>query len=90
MTVSYTHLDVYKRQQLVRRVRLVSGRPRIRVVVKPALGIGEAADEITRGSNHVRYVGADQTIRLTTNAPLAYVVEGTPFAVCLLYTSPGS
>ncbi len=71
----------FRPPQLVRRVRRVSGRPRIRVLLKPCLGIGEEPDEITRGSNHVRFVGADQTIRLTTNAPLSYVVEGTPFAV---------
>jgi GH15 family glucan-1,4-alpha-glucosidase len=70
----------------VRRVRRVSGRPRIRVLVKPCLGIGEEPDEMTRGSNHVRFVGADQTIRLTTNAPLSYVVEGTPFAVDQAYS----
>lgn len=76
----------FRPPQLVRRVRRVSGRPRIRVLVKPSLGIGEEPDEITRGSNHVRYVGADQTIRLTTNAPLSYVVEGTPFAVDQAYS----
>lgn len=76
----------FRPPQLVRRVRRVSGRPRIRVLVKPCLGIGEKPDEITRGSNHVRFVGADQTIRLTTNAPLSYVVEGTPFAVDQAYS----
>lgn len=76
----------FRPPQLVRRVRRVSGRPRIRVLVRPSLGIGEAPDEMTRGSNHVRYVGADQTIRLTTNAPLSYVVEGTPFAVDQAYS----
>ena len=44
----------FRPPQLVRRVRRVSGRPRIRVLVKPCLGIGEEPDEITRGSNHVR------------------------------------
>ena len=76
----------FRPPQLVRRVRRVSGRPRIRVLVRPSLGIGEEPDEVTRGSNHVRYVGADQTIRLTTNAPLSYVVEGTPFAVDQAYS----
>lgn len=76
----------FRPPQLVRRVRRVSGRPRIRVLVKPCLGIGEQPDEMTRGSNHVRFVGADQTIRLTTNAPLSYVVEGTPFAVDQAYS----
>ncbi len=76
----------FRPPQLVRRVRRVSGRPRIRVLVRPSLGIGEEPDEVTRGSNHVRFVGADQTIRLTTNAPLSYVVEGTPFAVDQAYS----
>ncbi|MCO5091812.1 glycoside hydrolase family 15 protein [Bosea sp. (in: a-proteobacteria)] len=76
----------FRPPQLVRRVRRVSGRPRIRVMVRPCLGIGEEPDEVTRGSNHVRFVGADQTIRLTTNAPLSYVVEGTPFAVDQVYS----
>ncbi|WP_186420330.1 glycoside hydrolase family 15 protein [Bosea sp. CS1GBMeth4] len=71
----------FRPPQLVRRVRRISGRPRIRVVVKPCLGLGEEPDEITRGSNHVRFVGADQTIRLTTDAPISYVLEGIPFAV---------
>jgi GH15 family glucan-1,4-alpha-glucosidase len=71
----------FRPPQLVRRVRRISGRPRIRVVVKPTLGLGEEPDEMTRGSNHVRFVGADQTIRLTTDAPISYVVDGVPFAV---------
>ncbi|SFI75330.1 Glucoamylase (glucan-1,4-alpha-glucosidase), GH15 family [Bosea sp. OK403] len=71
----------FRPPQLVRRVRRISGRPRIRVVLKPSLGLGEEPDEITRGSNHVRFVGADQTIRLTTDAPVSYVVDSIPFAV---------
>lgn len=71
----------FRPPQLVRRVRRISGRPRIRVVMKPCLGLGEVPDEITRGSNHVRFVGADQTIRLTTDAPISYVLESIPFAV---------
>lgn len=71
----------FRPPQLVRRVRRLSGRPRIRVVLKPCLGLGAEPDSITRGSNHVRYVGEEQAIRLTTDAPVAYVVDGTPFAV---------
>lgn len=71
----------FRPPQLVRRVRRISGRPRIRVFVRPCLGLGEDPDEITRGSNHVRFVGADQTIRLTTDAPISYVLESIPFAV---------
>jgi GH15 family glucan-1,4-alpha-glucosidase len=75
------HERFFRPPQLVRRVRRISGRPRIRVVIRPCLGLGEEPDEITRGSNHVRFVGADQTIRLTTDAPISYVLESIPFAV---------
>lgn len=75
------HERFFRPPQLVRRVRRISGRPRIRIVIRPCLGLGEEPDEITRGSNHVRFVGADQTIRLTTDAPISYVLESIPFAV---------
>ena len=31
--------------------------------------------------NHLRYVGPQTTLRLTTDAPISYVGEGTPFAL---------
>src|SRR5918995_587678 len=34
---------------------------------------------IDRSGNHIRYVGPDSSLRLTTNAPLTYVNEETPF-----------
>ena len=71
----------FRPPQIVRRVRRITGRPRIRVVLRPCLGIGEQPDEVTRGSNHIRYVGPNQTIRLTTDAPISYVYESIPFAV---------
>jgi hypothetical protein len=40
---------------------------------------GSHAPEITRGSNHIRYVGPDFSLRLTTNAPLTYLLDETPF-----------
>lgn len=71
----------FRPPQIVRRVRPLSGRPRIRAVFRPCLGLGEMPNEITRGSNHIRFVGSDQTIRLTTDAPISYVVESIPFAL---------
>ena len=41
---------------------------------------GARKPEITRGSNHIRYVGSDTSLRLTTNAPpLTYILDETPF-----------
>ena len=64
---------------LVRRVRPVRGAPRIRVLVQPRYDWGMALPALTRGSNHIRYVGGDFTLRLNTDAPVAYVLSGEPF-----------
>jgi GH15 family glucan-1,4-alpha-glucosidase len=70
---------VFRPQMIVRRVRAISGTPRIRVRLRPTFGYGAQQPEITHGSNHVRYVGPERALRLTTNAPVSYVLSGTPF-----------
>jgi GH15 family glucan-1,4-alpha-glucosidase len=64
---------------LIRRIAPVVGRPRIRVVLAPTFNYGATEPELTRGSNHVRYVHATQTLRLTSDMPLTYVVDRTPY-----------
>jgi GH15 family glucan-1,4-alpha-glucosidase len=70
---------VFRPQMIVRRVRAISGTPRIRVRLRPTFGYGAQQPEITHGSNHVRYVGPERALRLTTDAPVSYVLSGTPF-----------
>jgi GH15 family glucan-1,4-alpha-glucosidase len=67
--------------QLVRRLRVVAGAPRLRIRLRPRFDWGAAAPRITQGSHHIRYIGADQVLRLTTNAPLAYVLQEQPFVL---------
>ena len=69
----------YRPAALMRIVRPVNGAPRLRVQLKPLFNYGAEKPEITYGSNHIRYVGPDQTLRLTTNAPVSFIREGTPF-----------
>ena len=64
---------------LIRRITPVAGRPRIRVVLAPTFNYGATEPELTRGSNHVRYVHATQTLRLTSDMPLTYVIDRTPY-----------
>ncbi len=64
---------------LVRRVRPLSGTPRICVRVRPRYGYGAGVPETTRGSNHIRYMMPDQTLRLTTDAPISYIAQEVPF-----------
>ncbi|HET6724859.1 MAG TPA: glycoside hydrolase family 15 protein [Gammaproteobacteria bacterium] len=64
---------------LVRQVRPIAGSPRIRIVLRPSFDYGNPATAITHGSNHVRYVGASQTLRLTTNASISTLLEQKSF-----------
>ncbi len=66
---------------MVRIVRPLSGVPRIRIRVRPRTAYGARAPEITSGSNHIRYVGDQCTLRLTTDAPVRFVREETAFVL---------
>ena len=70
---------IFRPTTLMRIVRPFGETPRIRLRLRPVFHYGAHRPEITRGSNHIRYVGPDVSIRLTTNAPLTYVLEETPF-----------
>lgn len=64
---------------LVRRIARISGHPRIRIRVRPAIAYGRFPAEQTYGSNHVRYLGGDVALRLTTDAALTPIREESPF-----------
>ncbi|MEM8841913.1 MAG: glycoside hydrolase family 15 protein, partial [Pseudomonadota bacterium] len=65
----------FRPQMIIRRVRPLEGWPRVRVKFRPRFNWGASAPEVTRGSNHVRFTGAGQTLRLTTDAPLDHVMD---------------
>ncbi|HEX2559841.1 glycoside hydrolase family 15 protein [Phenylobacterium sp.] len=64
---------IYRPLAFVRLVRPVAGTPRIRVRLRPMANWGERPVEVTRGSNHIRYVGGEVTFRLTTDAPVSHI-----------------
>ncbi|HYA79580.1 MAG TPA: glycoside hydrolase family 15 protein [Methylocystis sp.] len=66
-------------QMLVRRIAPTSGSPRIRIRLRPRFDYGATAPALTFGSHHIRYMGTNQTLRLTTNAAVDYVREETLF-----------
>jgi len=66
--------------QLVRRIEPI-GLPRIKIRVRPTFDYGSPSVAQVVGSNHVRYSGGDVTLRLTTDAPLSYIVHETSFAL---------
>jgi GH15 family glucan-1,4-alpha-glucosidase len=72
---------MYRPVAYVRRIRPVAGAPRIRVRLVPMRDHGTAIAERTNGTNHIRYLIGSQVIRLTTDAPVGYILEGRSFRV---------
>ncbi|WP_198970149.1 glycoside hydrolase family 15 protein [Xylophilus sp. ASV27] len=77
----YARSRFFRPQTLVRRVTVIRGAPRIRVNIDLRYDWGREQPGITRGSNHVRFVGSAMTLRLNTDAPITYVLSKTPFVL---------
>ena len=66
---------------LLRRIEPLHGSPRIRIRLRPARDYGASDCEFTHGSNHIRYICADVTCRLTTNASLTHIIDENTFVL---------
>ena len=69
----------FRPTMLVRIVRSIMGEPRVRIRCAPVYDYGRQEPQCWAASNHLQYGGLPAPVRLTTNAPLTYVREGTPF-----------
>ena len=72
---------MYRPVAFVRIVRPVAGTPRLAVTLRPMRDYGARAAETTNGTNHVRYLVGSQAMRLSTDAPVGYVIEGRSYRV---------
>lgn len=78
----FVHHDrMFRPAQLVRRIRAMAGHPRIKISLHPAAGWTKQRLSVTRGTSHLRFILPDQTLRLTTDAPLTYIVDQTWFSL---------
>ena len=77
----FHHDRMFRPAQLVRRVRPIAGHPRVRIRLRPRFDWGRVAPTCVRGSNHLRFVGPQQTLRVTTDAPPTYLLESTWFSL---------
>ena len=71
----------FRPMTLVRRVRPISGAPRIRVMLDVRYDWGRQQPAVTYGSNHLRFVGDNMTLRLTTDVSISHVLARQPFVL---------
>ncbi len=72
---------MYRPVAYTRIVRPLRGNPRIRVVLRPAHDYGATITETTHGTNHIRYLIGRQPLRLSTDAPVGYLLEQRSFRI---------
>lgn len=72
---------MYRPIAYARIVRPIAGNPRVRVVLHPMKAYGASLAETTNGTNHIRYLVGSQALRLSTDAPVGYVLEKRFFRI---------
>lgn len=72
---------LYRPPGVIRRIRPLSGTPRIRVLARPLADWGARLPETTWGSNHLRWLLPGFTLRLTTDVPVRFIRDALPFAL---------
>lgn len=75
------HGRSYKPLMLVRKIEPLSDHPKIKVVCDPVGDYGDTRPEKSMGSNHIRYIGLESHVRLTTNISLNYVINDEAFVL---------
>ncbi len=78
----WRHNDrLYRPPSIIRRIRPLSGNPRIVVRSRPLADWGARTPDTTWGSNHLRWILPDFVLRLTTDVPVRFVRDGLPFVL---------
>lgn len=78
----FLQLDRYYRPKMViRKIEPTKGYPRVSVKCKPKGNYGQKNLKVETGSNHIRFGGLEESLRLTTNIPLSYVTEEREFII---------
>jgi GH15 family glucan-1,4-alpha-glucosidase len=75
------HRRVFRPMTLVRIIEPLAGSPRVRIRLRPLGDYGAVRPALTHGSNHVRYVLPNVTLRLTTDAAITAVLEERAFVL---------
>jgi len=74
------HGRMFRPIMLIRKLEPI-GSPRLRVRLRPAFNQGTQAYTRVQGSNHIRYQGKDQALRLTTDLSITAIMDETQFVL---------
>jgi GH15 family glucan-1,4-alpha-glucosidase len=66
---------MFRPTMLVRRITPISGRPIVRIRLRPASDYGASRPAISHGSNHIRFETRDSCLRLTTDASFSAILD---------------
>lgn len=72
---------MFRPASLVRRISPVRGMPRIKLVLAAESGKGSAAMPAKRGVSHIRFIDDEAGFRVTTDAPIAFIMQGAEFVL---------
>ncbi len=75
------HGRIFRPMVLVRMIVPLAGNPRVRIRLRPLGDYGALKPTSTHGSNHIRYVLPDVTLRLTTDASVTALLEEREFVL---------
>jgi GH15 family glucan-1,4-alpha-glucosidase len=64
---------------IVRRIEPVSGNPRVTLRIRPTFDYGASAPRVSLGSNHLRFIGDDDVLRVTADIGPSYILNEQPF-----------
>ena len=70
---------IYRAPQIIRRVEPIASLPRVAIKSRPTCRYGRPIGNLSVGSNHICYLGGDEALRLTTDAPISYILSETSF-----------
>ncbi len=72
---------MFRPASMVRRIQPVKGMPRIRITLQASCRKGAADMPTKRGVSHVSFLDPDAGFRITTDAPLSYVMDQREFVL---------
>jgi len=77
----YQYERYYKPLMLIRKIEVIEGNPRVKVTCKPVYSYGDEQFHSRRGSNHLLFESAEETLQLSTNISLSYIEDERHFAL---------